>query len=114
MVDQRYIGLSRDEKKERVISEGVRYENLVCPLCGLNRVRRKHAKGEVRFDHVDIHNAYFLQVRYTAGGRSGFYLNEDESLTFRDAVKDPELREKMAEIKRQCERIVRYLDVLGV
>lgn len=100
---------SKSQKKRRVIAEGTKMENIVCPMCCQNRVLNKSDKGRVRFDQLDF-NRYILQVRYTCGGGSGFYMNESESKTFDEIKNDPEYSDLIEQIKQTCFKILKRLE----
>jgi hypothetical protein len=115
-ISDRYIRTreSREEKRARVLAEGTPVEYVTCPLCGLNRVLDKHAKGRVRWDTVDPETALILQVRCGGGWGSGFYLDEERSMTFEKMVRVPEHRAMVVAIRDQAARITRAADrVLG-
>lgn len=98
---------SPEEKRVRVLRDGTPVEYMTCPLCGLNRVLDKHAKGRVRWDMVDPETALILQVRVGGGWGSGFYLDEEKSLTFNQLGSRPEYRALVIAIRDQAARILR-------
>jgi hypothetical protein len=95
----------REEKKARLLLEGTPVTYVVCPLCGMNRVLEKHAKGRVRWDAVDPEKALVLQVRFGGGRDSGFYLDESKSLTMKAMYSNPDYRQIVEAILSQERRI---------
>jgi len=107
--------MGREERKRKAIEEGIARAYVVCPLCGLNRVLEKLEKGRIRFGNFDLENSYFIQVRYSTGGRaSGFWLNEEESKRISDVANDPAFRDLLLQIKEQCKAILNYFERLGI
>lgn len=98
---------------------------ITCPLCGMNRVLEKKGsrallegkhvtavKGRIRFDHVDLDNAYIVQYRKRPsgsppgrrGGGSGFELQA--GLTLKDMLMKIEFRDLANQIFEQSKKIL--------
>jgi hypothetical protein len=106
---------TKEEKRKKAIEYGVPRAYIVCPLCGMNRVLEKIEKGRIRFGNFDLERSFFVQIRYSTGGRaSGFWLNENESKRFSDVANSPEFRDLLAQIKNQCKAILNYFNKLGL
>jgi hypothetical protein len=95
---------TKSQKKRRVIAEGTKIQQVVCPLCSMNRTLYRHGE-RIRFDNFDF-NRIMLQIRYAGGRDSGFYINEAESKTFDDIKDDPAYADLIAQIKATCKNIL--------
>lgn len=84
---------------------GTRIENVVCPCCCLNRVLHKKSKGTSRFDDYDFDRP-FIQVRYSSPSHGGFFMDRDESISFRAAKDMPEYKDLMDQIRTKCRDIL--------
>ena len=69
----------KEQRRQRAIKGGKRFETIICPLCLKARVG-KVWKGEYVFKPDP--NPEVIQVRYGLGGRGcgGFFKNENESI----------------------------------
>jgi hypothetical protein len=72
----------------------------------MNRVLEKHGKGRVRWDTVDPEKALILQVRCGGGYGSGFYLDEERSLTLQMMVRTSKYNAMGMAIRDQAARIL--------
>ncbi|MDO8623106.1 MAG: hypothetical protein Q7R52_02575 [archaeon] len=107
--------------KTRAMTEGKSYFYISCPMCSMNRVLHlggmlsgeKGKSGRSSFSNFDfegVNGKFFIQVRKSAGGKgSGFYLDESQSLTWNDAIKNSEYADVLHEIKETCEKILKDL-----
>lgn len=110
IAETKYLGMSQEEKRIKVLSEGKRVKQFVCLLCGLNRVVDKREKGRISFDRVDLNNGLILQERAGGGRNSGFYMDRSRSLTLPEIVGLPEYQDLIGQIRSKCKEI---LEVLG-
>jgi ssDNA-binding Zn-finger/Zn-ribbon topoisomerase 1 len=107
--------LTKEERKKKAIEEGIARTYIVCPLCGLNRVLEKWEKGKIKFGNFDLEKSFFVQVRYSTGGRaSGFWLNENESKRISEIANNEEFRDLLIQIKNQCKAILKYFSEIGI
>jgi hypothetical protein len=88
-----------EERRDLALAKGVRTDYVVCPLCLRNVPLRFWRKKPLE------ERPFLIEARYSYGRRSGFFLNEDESLR----LGDPELMEKHGEIVRGVCRDVRKI-----
>ena len=96
------------EKKEIVIREGTKSIFCACPCCGLNKKLHKKDKGKIKFD-IDLDRLFFIQARYSYGRASGWFTNDDESLTLEQAKEMPEYQDLIEQIRMQCKKILKEL-----
>jgi len=77
---------TKEERRQKAISEGRKFESIVCPLCLRARVGRVW-KGKYIFK-IDP-NPEVIQIRYSLGGKGygGFFKNEKESIRL-DVLRD--------------------------
>jgi hypothetical protein len=109
ITESRYLGMSKEEKRIKVLSEGARLQQFVCPLCGLNRVIERKNKGRIRFDNVDLANGLILQERAGGGRDSGFYLDRSKSLTLPELKGVSEYKDLLEQIRGKCEELLEVL-----
>ncbi len=110
----------KEELLKEAIELGLRTERIVCPLCLMNRVsektseksRRKGKYGKIHFDRGDIDSIegrFFLQVAYAIPNK-GFFVNPEESKTFREFVRDERYGDFVKEIYEKCKNIIRIIE----
>jgi len=80
----------KEQRRQRAIKTGKRFESIVCPMCLRTRVGRVW-DGEQVFKSDKDNNPEVIQVRYSLGGRGcgGFFKNEKESIRM-DILKQKE------------------------
>ena len=74
-----------------------------CPLCGWCKPL-KYVKKEVRFDIMNLDNAFIYQIRVGGGRGSGFHIDKEKSLKLKDLNNDIK-----NQIKKQCKKILKIL-----
>ena len=107
--------------KLRAMTEGKTYYYVSCPLCCMNRSLKlggllssqKGKSGYSSFSNFNFDGTqgkFFIQARKSTGGKgSGFYLSDENSIKWRNAIKNPEYADIFQEIKETCEKILKEL-----
>ena len=109
-VASKYEGLSKDEKRSMVLSEGATEVHYwACPMCGCNRPLRKYESGEVSMTNIDLNRFHVLVTRVGGGLGSGFFRIDEKSLTLPELVDGAEYQELLEQMKEQGEKILKAL-----
>ena len=109
-VSSKYEGMTREEKRELVISEGKDSLYIACPLCGFNRPVGKYDTGAVKFSNMDLDVFHFLVTRCGGGLGSGFFKVPERSHILQEVKQMPEYNYLIEDMKLQLKKI---LEVLG-
>ena len=99
---KKYEGMTPDQKRALVISDGKRVEYFVCPMCMFNRPYRKYSEGRVNLTDIPVNDLFVLQVRSGGGRGSGFFRIDGESLRLEDMKGDPKYNSFLQQIKARC------------
>ncbi|MDP2671997.1 MAG: hypothetical protein Q8O68_00620 [Candidatus Daviesbacteria bacterium] len=104
--------MDKEERRNRALRGGKKYEYFVCPLCFLNRPTHRIGKGRSNFDSFDPKTNHFVQIRKGVGGQGmgGFYTDESSSLTLHQALKDDAYSSVIQEIHGQCKKLMEFIE----
>ena len=92
------------------VNKEIRIKYIKCPLCGFTQPLKKYKERseKIRFGKIPPESFEFLSIREGGGWKSGFH--KAETKTFAEIIKDPEYRKLIEDIKKQCERILDFLE----
>jgi len=86
------------------------WENLVCPVCGMNRKIEKKVKGRIKFG-IDLDKGIVLQYWNSEGYKT---LNMYGGLTLKEMVEQGKYIDLLKNLKEECLKVYKYLEELGV
>ncbi len=109
-VSSKYEGMSKEEKRELVISEGSESLYVSCPLCGFNRPLGKYETGVVKFSNIDLDRFHILVTRVGGGLGSGFFKVPESSHILQEVKQMPEYNYLTEDIKLQVKKILGVLE----
>jgi len=103
-----------------------------CPLCGMSRVLEKtgagaiargkiidHVKGRIHFDHIDLDNAFIVQIRERKAGKEsnkrarrggGTSFQLQGGLTLEQMKTSPEYSDLVEQLKASARHILVKLE----
>jgi len=104
-----FEGLSREEKRAIVMSQGTEALYMACPMCSMNRSLKKYLNGEVSFTDTDLGTFKVLVTRVGGGLGSGFFRMDEKSYTLYEMKAMPEYQELLEQLKEQARKILEVL-----